>query len=405
MTAAPVTIVCANCGAKYKLPADFKSASAKCKGCGATIDVAGQMKAAAAPAKAAGSTAKPVGSAAKPSAKPAAPAAKPATSARASREEATASRRDRTGATNKRPSSRRGSEEGGAEKKKSSSAMAIGSLVGIAGLGIASYFIFFSGGDKPATTPAADAPAASSPADKPMEKPDDAAAAAKAEADELAKSLKEDDTAAAKGEPDAKPADAAAKKGDDPAAKSEVTKELEPQKKPAAKPAEAKPPAKKGDEPKLTSMSEVFDAASLPPLTYPEDVAEELRKEIDGLADEIKNPGPSGRRAKRRLEEIGHPGMVGVINMYQKLDFKSSDQSTLQFDINKFLTNTYGAGVVSSSFRFVPPGEAITPDDANFNAKTVEAWRRFWTTYSDKDKWANFVKLRKDKGGAEEAIK
>ena len=39
----PLTqITCANCGAQYRLPESFSAATAKCKKCGATIDVAAQ---------------------------------------------------------------------------------------------------------------------------------------------------------------------------------------------------------------------------------------------------------------------------------------------------------------------------------------------------------------------------
>ena len=39
-----IPIVCANCGAKYRLPETFKSDRAKCKACGASIDVASQRE-------------------------------------------------------------------------------------------------------------------------------------------------------------------------------------------------------------------------------------------------------------------------------------------------------------------------------------------------------------------------
>ena len=45
-----IPIVCANCGAKYRLPETFKSDHAKCKKCGAVIDVAGQRDVAPEPA-------------------------------------------------------------------------------------------------------------------------------------------------------------------------------------------------------------------------------------------------------------------------------------------------------------------------------------------------------------------
>ena len=375
MTAASVTIVCANCGAKYKLPADFKSASAKCKGCGATIDVASQLKAAAAPPAAQ----RPVAKA--PTPQPS--KASPSTRDGARRERSSASGSASASRRSSGSSSRRGRDGAAGEtaEKKGGKGLLIGSVVGIVALGVVGYFVFVGGGKDPAGVVAA---ASSDPGanikDAALTKPNAMQDAAKAEADALAKELRDG----------AKPVTA----GDKPEDKKPATKK--PAKAPVTKPTEEKKP--------LTA-DEVFDPRTLPPLEFPAYVEPPLRDEINSLCEDLRNGGISGRRAKTRLEEIGHPALAGVINAYGKIDFRSPDQAMYAFEMNKLLTNAFGAGVVSTDFKPTQAGEEIPLETADWNAKTVNAWRRFWERHSDKAVWESMVAARKEGKGAPGASK
>lgn len=377
MTAAPVTIVCANCGAKYKLPSDFKSASAKCKGCGATIDVAGQLRAAATPTEKEAIGAKAV---AAPRTRPGntrpgkAATDGPATEWPArGRASGSSSRREKPAAGSTR--SRRGAEAGerserAAKSGGSNKLVLIGSLVAVVALGIVGYFVMFAkNGEPAANTALAPDPSTKSVADAAMTKSEGAVDAAKAEADALAKELAGGTT-----------------EGDDTDAKTDA-KSTEKEKV-AAKP-EPKP-----DQP-LTA-ADVFDPRTLEPLAYPADLDDALRQEIESLCADVRHGGRSGIKAKARLEEIGHPAIVGVVNAYSKIDFKDPDQAMYAFELNKLLTNAFGAGVISTNFKQTQMGDPIPLETADWNAQTVKAWRRFWEMNSDKDKWENLVKARKE---------
>lgn len=268
----------------------------------------------------------------------------------------------------------------------------IGSAVAIVGIVVVAFFMFRGGNaaGTPSVTPSAAAPAAgaspASPADAALVKTDAMQDAAKAEADALAKELAGGDT---KPTTDvSKPsgeADAAASK---PVAKKTTKKE-------------PKAAAPKPAEKKVLTAEDVFDSRTLPPLDYPADVEQSTRDEINTLCEDVRNGGLAGRQAKKRLEEIGHPAIVGVVNAYAKIDFKNPDQAMYAFELNKLLTNAFGAGVVNANYKPTQAGEAIPLEIADWNAKTVHAWRRFWEKHADKQVWENMVKKRKEGKAAE----
>ncbi|MEZ5965198.1 MAG: hypothetical protein R3F56_15295 [Planctomycetota bacterium] len=372
MTAAPVTIVCANCGAKYKLPADFKAASAKCKGCGAVIDVAGQLRSAAAPAARAASRA-PARAASSPVAKKDS-AAKKVERASATRGRASSggSRRSRGSDGDSAPAGRRGKAE--PTKSGGNKVILLGSLVAIVALGVVGYFVIFR--KDPAPSPTETAGAVDAAAKDAVMTKSDAGDNGKAEADAAA-ALEE--KANAGGATEGAPPEGAdgGKKTD---TKDEPAKKVEPT---------------KGEKAPLTA-ADVFDPSTLEPLQYPDYADEELRKEIDSLCADLRNGGRAGINAKRRLEEIGHPAIVGVVNLYQKIDFKDPNQAMFAFEVNKFLTNAFGAGLIGPDFRPTQAGEPIPMETADWNGKTVKSWQRFWEKNSDKDAWEQFVKNRKE---------
>jgi len=385
MTAAPVTIVCANCGAKYKLPADFKAASAKCKGCGASIDVAGQLRAAAAKPAAK----EPARSRPQPAATVAATAGstRGRSAARAGRDRKTAD----AGARGREASPRRGRTRGDAAGKTSSEGkgnkvVLIGSLVAIVALAVVGYFVMFGGkgteGTPPTTASAPPEAGKNAPGAAPQKSE---VVDASSEADAMAKQLAMGSDAKTEDDP----------KVDDKTATAALEGEKPAAKKPAKK---AKPEA---NETKSTlTAADVFDPRTLEPLQYPDYVDEAQRKEIDSLCEDLRNGGITGRRAKAKLEEIGHAAIVGVVNEYQKVDFKNPDQAMYAFELNKFLTSAFGAGVISADYKMTQAGEPIPLETADWNAKTVNAWRRFWEKNSDKEVWEKLVKDRKEGKGA-----
>ncbi len=399
MTADPIQIVCANCGAKYKLPADFKAASAKCKGCGATIDVAGQLQAAKSPAPKAPAAAATASKAAptKPSRaeKPAASssrrgaaAAAEASGSRSSRRAGSSARRGRGSDGDESDAEGGRRRRGGAPAaKKGNPAVLFGSLALLVILGGGLTFFMLKGGDKPADV---NSTAQNSGAQ-------DANAGATGSAA----------TEGAKDAGHAKPGDPAATGGSAQATGSGTAEPTKPKDPPKDPPKDApkdapKDPPKEAEPTKPLTAAEVFDPRTLDPLEYPEYVAAALRTEIDSLCGDLRNGGRAGREAKRRLAEIGHPALVGVINAYQKIDFKDPDQSMFAFEMNKLLTDSFGAGVVSTNFKVTLQGDPIPPETADWNAKTVNAWRRFWGMYPEKEKWEAMIARRKEGKGSDE---
>lgn len=410
MTADSIQIICANCGAKYKLPTDFKATSAKCKGCGATIDVASQIQA----AKATAAPSRPAAS--KPAAGKPATASKPAASssrrARGSDSDSASERPARRGAAAGRRSAAagrhaddEGDAEGGRRKrgaggakaggaKKGNPAVLWGSVAALVAVAVVVVVFVMSGGGK-------DQPAGSNETAKNM-----AAGAGETGGAGAPGDTGTGGAETAKPEAGGASGNAAAAAGStepevpkptgEPAGGGEHAKTSKPPEKPAADATANTEPAAVT---KSISPSEVFNPATLEPLAFPDYVDAAIRTEVEQLCADVRNGGRAGRNAKRRLEEIGHPALVGVINSYQKIDFTDPNQALYAFEMNKLLTDAFGAGVVSTNFKVTLAGEAIPPETADWNAKTVNAWRRFWEMYPEKEKWEAMIAKRKEGKG------
>lgn len=411
MTADSIQIICANCGAKYKLPSDFKATSAKCKGCGATIDVAGQIQAAKAPAP----SSKPAASKPAGASRPAAGSSRRARgsdsdsgSERPARRGAAAGRR---GAAAGRHADDEGEAEGGRRKrgaggakaggaKKGNPAVLWGSIAALVAIAVVVVVFVLNGGDK-------DQPAGSNETAKNM-----AAGAGETGGTGATGGPSATGGTGTGGAESAKPAaggatgNAAAAAGTtepevqkptgEPAGGSDNAKTSKPPEKPAA---DATANTEAAAVTKTISPSEVFNPATLEPLAFPDYVDAAIRTEVEQLCADVRNGGRAGRNAKRRLEEIGHPALVGVINSYQKIDFTDPNQALYAFEMNKLLTDAFGAGVVSTNFKVTLAGETIPPETADWNAKTVNAWRRFWEMYPEKEKWEAMIAKRKEGKG------
>lgn len=369
-----IQIVCQNCGAKYRLPASFHSDKAKCKGCGAAIDVAAQRGAAAVPTAAA-APAEPA------KAKPAAAKAKPAESkekeagtlhrAAPHGTHGTSSRRahagkDKDGDEGKGHGHRRHGHEKPA--KKGMSPMLIGGSLGGIALIVVVLIFLFGGGDDPANTGnvanasgAGANPAAAGNAVTPkVETPPVASADAAKTPD-----------AVGTGDGAAKPADAAAEK---------------PPEKPAVK------PAAKAAEAEILTKADVFDPKTLEPLAYPETIPQARRDELEAMIGEIDGTGRKAAiRAKDQLTEIGWASLFGLVNKLRTFDYTTPEGTRDAFEINQLLT----AICDGTNTGFKPAaGDELPLKDMNHNALTVKAWQRFVRQYPDDESFKAFKKKK-----------
>ncbi|MEY2982923.1 MAG: hypothetical protein RL562_3150 [Planctomycetota bacterium] len=368
-------IVCQNCGAKYKLPESFPGDKAKCKACGAVIDVAAQRGGGGETGAAAPKPAAVKPAAVKPATgKSAAP--RPARAASEGRSaagkgttnSAGASGRRGAGATSAASSSRTGRAAGGRRgaadaetKKKGNPALLIGAVVVIVAIVVG---VLMSGGDKPdpAETQTAQGVDATKPADTaaPSQTPEPQAEEAAPAADQTPAAV-------------TPPADEAAK--ETPAPKSEPAK-------PTPSPAKTE----------VTSRADVFDPKTLAPLEYPAEVDAALQTEIEGLLQDMADGGVSGIRAKGRLEEIGWAALFGIINRLRTIDYFDSSESMSAYELNRLLE----AMAVGINVGYRPPqiGEDQSLEDIDWNAKTVKAWTRLPAKYPTPE---DFDRLRQNR--------
>ena len=371
-------IVCQNCGAKYKLPESFQGDKAKCKACGAVIDVAAQRgggSGTASPSKPA--ELKPAG------AKPA--AARPSrtassgrstsserspSSARGAAEKsagAGSSRRSAGASGGRAAGGRRGAAEA-APKKKGNPALLIGGIVVVVAVVVA---VLMSGGDDPkpaeqaqtaqGTTASTGSNAGTTPA--------------------AAQSTPAENTDTGGGTNPVATTPAAEKPATEEAAQTPEPKKPEPAK-PAPSPAKTE----------ITTRADVFDPKSLDALEYPAEVSSETQASISEALLDLADGGVAGIRAKRRLEEIGWPAIFGIINYLRTLDYFDSDASMTAYELNRLLE----AMAVGINVGYRPPqiGEEQSLEDVDWNAKTVKAWIRLPTKYPTAE---DFDRLRQNR--------
>ena len=394
MTARVIT--CANCGAKYKLPASFKAAQARCKSCGAVIDV----EASATPADAAPPAAsKPAETPAPP--KPAAKASGDRPSARRSggasrrsgggskvsgarsrrgrqaatddEEEAPAGRAGRRGgaAARRGAGARGGRGRGRAAREEAPEGNKMGLYLGIGGgvvAIVAVVLVIVLGGKDP---------------EKPQQPNQEQQTAQKPEQQKPAEQQK----------PEQKPDDKTAKTDEPTETPGKTDETGEPKKDDTTKEATAKK-----DPPKATA----FDAKTLPELAWPADTSSSLKKEITDLVEKtVTDEGIAGLRAGRKLgsEEMGRHAYPAIVNRLRIMNYFDGEQSMKAYELNKILeaiTLGRNAGYKAPVDPYAPVEEA----DAYWNAKTVRAWHRQWDGQfagGDPEVWNEFIEKRKAK--------
>lgn len=263
---------------------------------------------------------------------------------------------------------RRGRGDRGGDEKKSNAALWIVTSVAALGVLVALYFFVFAGSQEPKNPNVADA--TTPPATDPATVGD----AAVQPNDQTALNLGEAATAGGaeignelKGE--AKPAEAAASK-DEPATPAPAKEEP----KPGPKPKEDADAAKNAP----TSPDQVYDPkASLQPIERPEWIDEQEWQEAADAVDAMQSGGLAGIRGKTKLEKLANKAVPAIVNKLRTLDYTKNEDNVYAYELNRLLT-VIGGGVMNADFHAQQVGEPVSLADADWNAKTVIAWQKFY---------------------------
>ncbi|MEC7583026.1 MAG: hypothetical protein VYE77_01800, partial [Planctomycetota bacterium] len=386
-----LSIICDNCGAKYRLPESFSSDKAKCKNCQGVIDVAAQRNK---PEKQAGAERKPAAAArparARPAAasKPAAERAQPSAGRRAggAGQRRRAAADDDTGSSGGR---RRGRRDAQSEQPKKNNSMLIWG--GVAALVVIGVVVALMWPEDKKATPAGDevaqnsgqAAANNAPGAEPKQpatnansqgnagKPADAAGSGSGEGGGSSGAAQAPDGSTDKPaeEPTANAADAAK---DQPDAASAAKPKADQAGGLSESPNDGN--TERWMKNKTSSMAEVLDTTTLGDVTWPDSATPEIQAEIYGLLDSISDGGLPGIRAKPKLEKIGYFAIFGIIDRLRKLNYTDADDNMTAWELNKVL-ETITAGL-NTGFAAVNVGEDLDPRKADYNAKTTRAWTK-----------------------------
>jgi len=421
----PRVIACANCGARYKLPDTFQGAKARCKGCGAVIEVESSVVEPAqreARAEAPATSPSPPPSQEPKAPKPSRPAHRTSrtSSSRSRPAGGRSSRRGRGGAKEaaedeaptrdrgrssrsgssrgagrshgrsggrsgghsshgRRPAGRGGRRGHGEDEEPSNSKT--GLILGIAGVAVAAIvtvIVLNNQGDntnKGTGEAGQQQKVASQPEKQPVKQPE---AVAKNDDNATEGTAKTDET---------KAADATAKGPKDKADKPKTAK-ADAAKKPASTP-----------EKKISA----FDAKTLDPIPWPEDIDEATRKRADELANTaIVDLGIQGKRAAEALGDMGRAGFVAIINRLRTVNYFDEDESDAAFALNEVIEKK----LIHRNMGYKARGyDPIKKEDAWWNAKIVHSWMD-WFAHNDHstpegwEAWQKYVKEVRKKDAA-----
>lgn len=394
-------IQCANCGARYKIPETMKAAKARCKGCGATIEIETSLVTGDAAQR---QPARKERAAPEPKPEPARRSARGAgrpeggrsgrRGAAGGRAEAAAGHRPRAGrARGGRPAGGRAAAARGArrgrgrgeddEPQTSRAPLIIGISAGVIALGVAAFFVFRGhGGAEP------------QPSKQPVARSDTASGGA---AERTADAGKKSGPGAAEtgniGKGEGKPAEATSGAGGEAgvaAATGDAEKASDGGAKTAKKPAKPKKPEPK----KITA----FDAKTLEPTPWAPDTTEEEKKELAELAKTaMEEFGIQGQRAVKKLVETGRKAFPAIVNVLRTANYMDTDEALQAFGLHKAIEEI----LLGDNVGFKPPtpGEDVKQEDAWWNAKCVRTLQQFWARRDSGDKanWAEYIKLRRKK--------
>ena len=379
-----IPITCDNCGAKYKLPPTFKGTQAKCQKCGSVIDVQKQREAASAgdsPAAAA----KPAQARPASGAKPAVDRSKRRASATTTSKPARASgSRSRRGAKDDEDGD---SPRRGREQKKDNKPMifaGVGLVIIIIAIPIA---IMMSGGDEEKSTEEASTNATDANANK----ADTNTAGTKDAADSPEATKPADETAADETKPAGDGAKAPNEAATDAAAKSpdasasgaaaDVQTPPAPPIEPSIPGAKKEPWMKQRNPPQ--TMSQVKSAAEMyGEVLWPDSIDATEKAEIMEIVDDLDvSGGIRSIRAKAKLVKAGYPGLFGILEALQKLDYRQASDAAFGFELNKALEDITGG--LNARYAAVQADEQLHPAKALWNTKTVKAWMATFAKWPD----------------------
>ena len=373
-------VTCANCGARYNLPASFTAAKAKCKKCGSAIDVAASQAAEEEPQ----------------AEEPQAPA--PRAGGRA------AAARGRAGS---------GANKGefvkmGTEKKKSGAMIAIG----ICAFTVMVFVLWLTkGGSDKKVDPKTDKTAA---ADAGKNAANAASANASAKKDEpkpAEPKPAEQKPPEKKVEPAKEPDKLAAAQGSTPPTPKETPKNTTsntarwepetPKETPNAAPVRTEIQKVTGKDGKTKDVTvrykatPPFDCKSLKPLEFLATTPKEKVDEFKALAADAMGDDGRARRAQTALKKAGREALPAIINALRELDYSKPEQVMTGFLLNKLLEEmTKGVNMMYRNVK--EPDEQPKQDDIYYNNTTVKTWQEFWTTFGANEAEWNKVLTRND---------
>lgn len=144
---------------------------------------------------------------------------------------------------------------------------------------------------------------------------------------------------------------------------------------------------------RIQRREDVFDPKTLPQLEWPDSVAAADRKQVEELLADLRGGGMPGVRARTRLEKLAYPAFVGCIRALRDVDYLSEDDSFFAWDLNRILDDMlYG---LNAGFARVRIDEDLDLSQADWNAKTVQAWHGLASRLRTADEFGQLVATRK----------
>jgi hypothetical protein len=151
------------------------------------------------------------------------------------------------------------------------------------------------------------------------------------------------------------------------------------------------------------TMDQVTDPKTYGAVQWAADIDDAKKTEIRALVADASdvNSGIAGIRAKPKLAKQPYEAMFGIVERLSQLDYKSSADSMVAFELNKLLEELTGG--LTASFEPVDATEEIVPAKAEWNTRSVKGWLSLLAKFTDaeafrKDKAARLAKqAEKDK--------
>jgi hypothetical protein len=131
----------------------------------------------------------------------------------------------------------------------------------------------------------------------------------------------------------------------------------------------------------ITSMEQVTDPKTYPEVVWPAGTDDTVKAQIRALCDDVKNGGRAGIRAKEPLIKHDYLSLFGIVEKLRDLDYKSNDESMTAFEFNKLLEQI--TFEINARFEPVEANETLHPKKAEWNTRTVKAWRALLDKFPD----------------------